>query len=341
MKVTLNDIADQLGVSTATVSRALNNQGRIGAATREAVITKAMEMGYELPDRIKSSGKMVGVVFDRRLQSLVTDPFYSTVMMGVEKGCKIHNSQVFFHTIDPESDDRLRSLFAENRLHGLIIVGGDIKGDFVERLRRQKIPFVLVDNYLDSADCIVSDNAGGVQKTLYHLLELGHTNIGFVGGPLSHPSILERYEAYRTMLLRHGIDPKPEWIWIHSEPGPCVSKGYEAIQDWYGSGLEMTALVTDNDSTAIGVLRGCTELGIRVPEDLSVVGFDNISLAEHVTPGITSVHIDKIKMGEWAAKRLHELMEKEDVPVRVVISTELVLRGSSGPNLKGDEGTAD
>ena len=111
-----------------------------------------------------------------------------------------------------------------------------------------------------------------------------------------------------------------------------MEKGYEAILAWHEQGLDVTALLTDNDSTAIGVLRGCTELGIRVPEDLSIVGFDNITLAEHVSPGITSVHIHKMVMGEWAAKRLHELMEeKDDIPIKVVLSTELVVRGSSGP----------
>lgn len=333
MKVTMKDIAEALDVSITTVSRALNNQGRIGESTRKMVIAKALEMGYELPKDPKTEGKMVGIVFDKRLQSLATDPFYSIVMMGVEKKCKEYNSQVFFHTIDQPTDNRLWSLYAQDRLHGLIVVGGDIRNGFVSALQERKIPFVLVDNCLDSVDVdsVVTDNAGGVRKILNHLFELGHTRIGFVGGPLSHPSLAERYETYCLTLDQHGIERKDEWSWIHSEPGPSVEKGYEAILTWYEQGLDVTALLTDNDSTAIGVLRGCTELGIHVPRDLSIVGFDNIPLAEHVSPGITSVHIHKMAMGEWAAKRLHELMEKDDIPIKVVLSTELVVRGSSGP----------
>lgn len=334
MKVTMKDIAEALGVSITTVSRALNNRGRIGAATKRTVKAKAAELGYKLPDEdLKTEGKMVGVVFDKRLQSLATDPFYSIVMMGVEKKCQEFETQVFFHTVDQPRDDRLWFLHSQNRLHGLIVVGGDIRNGFVSALQKRKIPVVLVDNCLNGldVDAVVTDNAGGVRKILNHLCELGHEKIGFVGGPLSHPSLAERYETYCKVLEQKGLPCKKEWSWIHTLPGPCVSQGYQAIQAWHKQGLPITALLTDNDSTAIGVLRGCTEVGLAVPGDLSIVGFDDIALAEHVSPGITSVHIHKMAMGEWAAKRLHELMEKEDVPVRITLSTELVVRGSSGP----------
>jgi|LSQX01.3.fsa_nt_gb DNA-binding LacI/PurR family transcriptional regulator len=330
MKVTLNDIALALGVSTATVSRALNNQGRIGQGTRDLVVAKAIEMGYELPNRNICADKMVGIVFDRRLQSLATDPFYSTVMMGVEKGCLEHHSQVFFQTVDQESDKRLAVLSEQDRLHGLIVVGGDMQREFIDKLKLIGIPFVLVDNLSEGVDCIVSDNAGGVEKSLTHLFSLGHERIGFVGGPLTHSSLLERYETYRRLLQEQGITPQKKWSYLHSELGPSVEKGYEAIRIWAQEGLAVTAIVADNDSTAVGILRGCAELGVRVPQDLSIVGFDNISLSEHITPGITSVDVNKEKMGEWAAKRLHELMEKEDEPVRIVIGTKLIVRGSTG-----------
>lgn len=336
MKVTMKDIAEALDVSVTTVSRAINNQGRIGVSTRKMVIAKALEMGYELPEKEEPQidGKLVGVVFDRRLQSLATDPFYSTVMMGVEKKCKEYNSQVFFHTIDQPSDERLWSLFTQERLHGLIVVGGDIRNGFVVGLKKRKIPFVLVDNYLDDvdADAVVTDNAGGMTKILTHLFGLGHEKIGFVGGPLSHPSIAERYETYCSVLAERGSGRRAEWSWIHSEPGPSIEQGYQAIRFWHQQGIDITAVVADNDSTAIGILRGCTELGIAVPHDLTITGFDNIALAEHVSPGITSVHIHKMEMGEWAAKRLHEVMEDDDIPIKVTLSTRLIVRGSSGPN---------
>lgn len=334
MRVTLKDIAEVLDVSVTTVSRALNNQGRIGASTREMVIAKAVEMGYEIPvsDSVVN-GKMVGIVFDRRLQSLASDPFYGIVMLGVEKQCQEYHTQVFFHTTDLPSDQRLWSLYAEGRLHGLIIVGGDISEDFIRAVHARKIPFVLVDNCLQctDVDSIVTDNAGGIRKVMSHLLSLGHKRIGFVGGPLSHSSLSERYSTYLEVLKDNGIHPQKDWNWIHSEPGPSVGQGYQAVKAWHSRGLDVTAIVTDNDSTAIGVLKACAELGIRVPDDLSVVGFDNISMAEHVSPGITSVHIHKMKMGEWAAKRLHEIMDHEDTPIKITIGTELVVRRSSGP----------
>lgn len=331
MKVTMKDIAAALEVSITTVSRALNDRGRIGAATKSMIIAKAEEMGYKMP-RGKAD-KIVGVVFDKRLQSLATDPFYSTVMMGVERQCQKFNSQVFFHTVDQSADDRLHFLYDQGRLHGLIVVGGDIRNGFIRSLQQRKIPVVIVDNclYGTDVDAVVTDNSGGVRKLIDHLYRLGHRRIGFIGGPMSHSSLAERYQTYRAVLREKGIEPQKEWSWIHSGPGPSVEQGYQAVLAWQAQGLALTSLLTDNDSTAIGVLRACTERGIRIPGDLSVVGFDNIALAEHVSPGITSIHVHKMAMGEWAAKRLHELMAEEQIPIRITLSTELVVRGSSGP----------
>ena len=262
--------------------------------------------------------------------------------MGVEKQCQQYHSQVFLHVTEHPREQRLWTLYDEGRLHGLSIVGGDIPDDFVQAVQVRSIPFILVDNCLPCTDvnAVVTDNAGGMRKVMSHLLSLGHERIGFVGGPLSHSSLLERYNTYLEVLGNNGIQVKDHWKWIHREPGPSVEQGYQAIKTWYGRGLDVTAIVTDNDSTAIGVLKACTELGIKVPADVSIVGFDNISMAEHVPPGITSVHIHKMQMGEWAAKRLHELMDEDDIPIKVVIGTELVLRGSSGPCLSQPKSVA-
>jgi DNA-binding LacI/PurR family transcriptional regulator len=333
MAVTLKDIADALGMSISTVSRALSNKGRISEETRALVFEQARKMGYAVKT---PTGKRVpaniGIVFSKRLHSLTQDPFYSTVMVGVEQECNKYNYQVIFLTIDDDDAGRLWGLYNERRIDGLIMVGGDIKQQLVQQVLDNKIPLVLIDNRFDDldVDCVVTDNRGGVQKSMKYLYELGHRCIGFIGGPLSHSSLNERFCTYREFLDEAGIRSSDRWVWIHEAPGPQTEKGYEGIKALAKDGLEITALITDNDNTAIGVLRGCAEQGIKVPEDLSIVGFDNTAMAEHVSPALTTVHIHKMEMGAFAARRLHEIMSGiNPVPIVITLSTELIHRQSA------------
>jgi DNA-binding LacI/PurR family transcriptional regulator len=335
MAVTLKDIADALGMSISTVSRALSNKGRISEETRSLVFEQARKMGYAAKS---PTGKRVpaniGIVFSNRLHSLIQDPFYSTVMVGVEQECSKYNYQVTFLTIDDEDGSRIWALYNEQRIDGLIMVGGDIKQRLVHQVLDRKIPLVLIDNRLEELDvnCIVTDNRGGVRKLMKHLYELGHRRIGFIGGPLTHSSLNERFRAYREFLGEAGVRPSDQWIWTHEAPGPQTEKGYEGIKVLAKGGLQVTALITDNDNTAIGVLRGCAELGIRVPDELSIAGFDNTAMAEHVSPALTTVHIHKMEMGEFAARRLHEIMSGvNSVPVVTTLATSLICRQSARP----------
>ena len=333
MAVTMKDIADALGMSISTVSRALSNKGRIGEETRSLVFEQARKMGYAVRSptgrRVPAN---IGIVFSKRLNSLTQDPFYSTVMVGVEQECSKYNYQVVFLTIDQEDGGRIWALFNEQRLDGLIMVGGDIKQQLVQQALDRRIPLVLIDNRLEGldVDCVVTDNRGGVLKLMKHLYDLGHRRIGFIGGPLSHSSLNERFRTYREFLSEAGIKPGEEWIWTHGAPGPQIEKGYEGIKALAEGGLKVTALITDNDNTAIGVLRGCAELGIRVPDDLSIGGFDNTAMAEHVSPALTTVHIHKMEMGEFAARRLYDIMSgANSVPVVITLATSLICRQSA------------
>jgi LacI family transcriptional regulator len=334
MAVTLKDIADQLGVSITTVSRALNGRGRISDATREEVRKKAAELGYDLNSQPQgeTSRKRICIVINSRLHPLPADAFYGTVMVGVENECQKHGSNVFFQTVSQGDDASLWDLHGREQLDGMILVGADIYPSIVEEAKRRGIPVVLVDNWLPNlhVDCVVTDNRGGIIQLVNYLVSQWHERIGFIGGPLSHSSLQERYEAYQAALVANGIQPNSDWCWLHTAPGPQVSKGKEGIEALLERGLPVTAVITDNDNTALGVLHGCGAAGIRVPEDLSLVGFDNVELSEHVNPPLTTVHIHKHHMGKIAARRLHELIQGEDahVPLRIRLGTELVIRAS-------------
>jgi len=301
---------------------------------REQVIQKAEELGYELnhQQQPETARKRICIVINSRLHPLPADAFYGTVMVGVENECQKHGSSVFFQTISHPGDTSLWELHGRVQLDGMILVGADIYPSIVEEAKRRGIPVVLVDNWLPNlnVDCVVTDNRGGVIQLVNHLVSLGHERIGFIGGPLSHRSLQERYEGYQSALVSHGIQPNSDWCWLHNAAGPQISKGREGIEALIERGLPVTAVLTDNDNTALGVMQGCAAAGIRVPDDLSVVGFDNVELSAHLSPPLTTVHIHKHHMGKIAARRLHELMRGEDahVPLRIRLGTELVIRDS-------------
>ncbi|MDI9485098.1 MAG: LacI family DNA-binding transcriptional regulator [Bacillota bacterium] len=336
MSVTLKDIAEELGVSVTTVSRALTGRGRVSPQTRQQVMEKASELGYNFASSGNSTAQSsICVVFNARLHSLSADPFYSTVMVGVENECQKYGSKVFFQTIDKPHDTSLWELHERGQLDGLILVGADVFPSVVEQAKSLAVPVVLVDNWLPDlpVDCVVTDNRGGIMRLVNYLVSQGHERIGFIGGPLSHRSLQERYDGYRAALRENGIARKHEWGWIHAESGPQADKGREGMEALIERGLPVTALITDNDSTALGVLQACAAAGIKVPKDLSLVGFDNVKLSEYVNPPLTTVHIHKRRMGAMAARRLHELItgQDADVPLRITLGTELVIRDSVRP----------
>ncbi|NLL43076.1 MAG: LacI family transcriptional regulator [Firmicutes bacterium] len=333
MSITLKDIAVELGVSVTTVSRALTGKGRVSPQTRQQVVEKARELGYEFtPLEGGGASRNICIVFNARLQSLPADPFYGTVMVGVENECRKYGYKVLLQTIDNPNDTNLWELHKSGQLDGLILVGADVYASVVEQAKALDIPVVLVDNWLPDlpVDCVVTDNRGGIMRLVNYLVSQGHERIGFIGGPLSHRSLQERYDGYRAALRENGIARRHEWGWIHAESGPQVDKGREGMAALIERGLPVTAVITDNDSTALGVLQACARAGIKVPVDLSLVGFDNVKLSEFVNPPLTTIHIHKRRMGAMAARRLHELMSGQDadVPLRITLSTELVIRDS-------------
>ena len=148
MRVTLKDIAAELGLSVTTVSRAITGQGRISPYTREQVLKKAQEMGYQPRPTWENGGrKSICIVFNARLQSLATDPFYGTVMVGVENECQKYGYKVFFQTISRSDDDSLWELHESGQLDGLILVGADVYPSVVIQAQEYGIPVVLVDNW--------------------------------------------------------------------------------------------------------------------------------------------------------------------------------------------------
>lgn len=360
MDTTIREIARQAGVSPSTASRALNRKGRISERTRSRVLNVARSLGYRPRAEAvgaamgpgnwlgggvgrSSSGNGgaggsngIGIVFNRRLSSLVTDPFYGAVVAGIEESLQRLGYRVFLRSIDGAEDNR--NLFAdqagENGLAGLLLVGCDVHPQVAAAARGNGIPVVLVDNELpgEPVDCVVSDNEAATRSAIEHLCRCGHRRIAFVGGPQSHISLAQRYAGYAKALDEFGLPFHRRWT-VFSESvdkhGPQI--GYEGTLRLMDLPQPPTAVFADNDMTALGVLKALHERGIKVPGEVSVIGFDDIQVAGHTHPPLTTMHIPKQQLGSIAARRLVDIINGVDpTPVKIVIRVTLVVRGTVG-----------
>jgi DNA-binding LacI/PurR family transcriptional regulator len=340
LAVTIHDVAREAEVSLSTVSRVFNNKGNISNETKEKVIAVAAKLGYRPRSYKKQENtakKDIGIIFSKRLSSLILDPFYGQVMAGVEEMLIPHNYKLFFKTISGKAKDDsvvINELIKDEKIAGLILTGYDIEREIILKIKKSNIPLVLTDNELwdENIDCVVNDNVAGARKIVKHLIDLGHQQIAFCGGPLSHNSLNERYQGYKQALKEAGLVKNETWV-SFCEPSFNIEDGYDAAMNIFANTSQApTAVFAANDPIALGVMKAIKELGYRIPEEISVAGFDDIQLAEHTVPSLTTVRIFKNEMGVLAGKRLHELIEGiNPKPIKIVMSVDPILRDSTAP----------
>ena len=332
--VTQKEIAEKLGVSIATVSRALNDQPGVSPEVRARVLEVVQETGYlpNIPARTLATAatQTVAFVMHQTGQAINDDPFYPLIMAGAEAYLSQHRYHILLHTLDdhtlahPEEFDLLR----QNIVDGLILAGPDISPAFILNIIAAGIPVVLVDNSLSqtAVSCVLNDDEGGAYNATHHLIEHGHAHIVFLSGPSKWVSNWERGRGYLRAMEEAQLEPL-----IVYESETTIASGERAMHRALEQYPELTAVFAVNDSVAIGAIRVATATQRRIPDDLCVVGFDDISWAQMNKPPLSTVHVFKRRMGELAAQRLLDCIHNPDaVPVKTMVSTKLVLRASCG-----------
>lgn len=325
-QVTLQDVAGELGLSTSTVSRALNNTGRVSERTRQLVLDVARTLDYRpsIAARSLATQKTTNLGFlVCRQQVLSEGSFYGEVMEGAAAIAHEEGYRLVFST---NADEDALHFISEERVDGMVLAGCRLPHDLILRAHSH-LPIVLVDNHLDGVNSIATDNVGGAAQAVAHLVGLGHTRIGFVCETLDNLSFLERLDGYKSALDEHGI---PYDDALLSEGVAGAECGRVATTRLLRR-VDPTAILAANDEAAAGTIRALNEAGLSVPEDVAVVGFDDGTLARHVVPPLTTVRVFREAMGRWAAKRLVDLVEHPDSPaVQIRVSTKLVIRRSCG-----------
>jgi LacI family transcriptional regulator len=337
-RVTLADIAKKSGVSLTTVSLVLRNKSGAGIPpeTRQRVLDTARDLGY----RLKVSGSteqprqtltQIGVVLRAREDDLpLANPFYSYILAGIEAACRQNRLNFLSATLPVNADNypiEVPRLLEEEHVDGLLLVGTFVDQTLDHVLGEKSVPIVLVDAYSESNayDAVVTDNYQSAYRAVSYLIEKGHQHIGIVGSlRRAYPSIRERRRGYLDALQDHDLDAAyfADCHLIREEAATAVST---LLHD----SPQVTALFGVNDDMAIATMRAVQASGRRVPDDLSIIGFDDIELAHLTVPALTTMQVDKVNMGRTAVQTLLNRAQAGDAPqISVALHTRLIERQS-------------
>jgi len=332
------DVARRAGVSRATVSYVLNGNVKKGSPisdeTQKRVLDVIEELGYE-PDararalRSGSTNTIALMIPDLR------NPHFGEYATGVEEAAREAGYHLLLSSTnlsDENAVDIFRDL-AQRRFDGLIIIDPFIvkskeAREILARIRKRRLPIVEMNEY-DAINSTPSDYRAATKEIVSYLLSLGHRQIGLVYGVANHELGLDRLQPYQESLNMAGIAINSNLI---VECGPTSEEGYQAAMKLLRLESRPTAIIAINDLLAISTIRAATDLGLRVPDDLSVVGFDNIPMTNYLTPRLTTVTKDAYRAGRNAMEVLLARMQNPNIHHQVIhIPAKLIIRESTGP----------
>jgi LacI family transcriptional regulator len=330
-------VAREAGCSPSTVSLVVNKRGYVSDETRKRVLTVVKALGYH-PTRSarglasKTSGNIGFILREDHFSR--AEPFYTRVFLGAEFAARDHSYYILLTTIPKEfseSEDIPRFLLERN-VDGLI-VAGKVHNRFLEHVDRFGLPVLLVDFEVKRKryPSVLIENISGARAAVNHLITLGHRSIAFVSGDITHPSLLARLEGYRETLEEHGIEIHDDLVDLQ-EPDSATVSGANAMRRILGRRPPPTAVFAANDAMAIGCMQQIRQAGLRIPEDISVVGFDDIEMCSLVEPRLSTVRVFKEELGRLAVEQLTWAIQNSSAaPVTSHVPVELVVRESTGP----------
>ena len=332
-KVTIREIADLAGVSIATVSRVVNGRGDVAPETRELVMRVIQERGYmtNRSARALSGGRTghVGLTIP-----LMRGDYFAAILEGALEAVYEEDMQLVLYTTLHEHDREVSVLerLSDGATDGaIILLPLESSGELVA-LQESGFPFVVVDPRIpldDGIPAVSAAHRAGALAATEHLLSLGHRRIGHISGPGGWAATTERIEGYQSALAVAGVLPTSELIVEGNFESPTGVSAANVLLDLPDP---PTAIFAANDNMAAGVLQVAHERGLRVPGDLSVVGFDDADLATILSPGLTTVRQPLAELGRTGVNLLTRMLEKQRVEtLRVELATRLVVRESTGP----------
>ena len=333
--MTIKDIAKVARVSYSTVSRALADSPRVKPETRARIKSLAADMKYS-PSALARSlvtqrTRTIGLV-----ATTIIDLFQAELIQVIEETALDQGYSVILTHSGTESEresDELQML-QERRVDGIILISVRAEGDYGVELRGMSVPIVFINS--DYARSVRVDNFRGAVQAMQHLLDLGHQRVAYVSGPSLEWDNIERRKGYEQALLAQGIPVDPALI-VKGDSRP--GGGTHAMHELLGLAFRPTAVFCYNDATALGALRAAHAAGLRVPQDLSIVGFDDIDLAAHFEPPLTTFAQPKRDMGQMAVRMILATLAGKGTTENGVLPGRLIVRESTMPPQTASRGT--
>lgn len=333
---TLEEIARLAQVSRSTVSRVINDDPDVRETTRQRVQHVIEELGFQ-PNRAARSlagGRMriLGLVIPRGVARLFADPYFSVLIEGVTATCNACDYSLMLWLVEADDEQRVTNQILHGGLVDGLLLTSVLPSDFlVQALEENQVPFVLIGQHpkRECGYCVDIDNVNSAREAVAHLLRLGRKRVAAIHGSEDTRVGIERRQGYLDALQMRGLAPLPvlQAVGDFTETG-----GYYAAQRLLQ--VLPDAIFSASDAMAVGALRAIREAGLRVPQDVAVVGFDDMSFAAHANPPLTTIRQPIQRLGSLAAEMLIERIENPHMASRrVILPTELVVRSSCGMNL--------
>ncbi|MCS6907067.1 MAG: LacI family DNA-binding transcriptional regulator [Anaerolineales bacterium] len=332
-RVTIRDVANRAGVSKTTVSHVLNQTRVVDEATREKVLRAVEELGYRpsqvarslISKRTKTAGLLI---------SDVSNPFYPDVILGVEEVAFAEDYSIFLcnTNYDLERGLKLVQSLVDRSVDGILFMSSSMSLQMVREATENQVHAVVLDwedsNLHDIASTITINFESGIQQAIRHLVEAGHRHIAHISGPLNLWTAQVRKNAFLKALELNGVDPQQAPI---IEGDLRIEGGRKAFEQLNRMTPRPTAVVAANDLMALGVLWAARNAGLDLPQDLSVVGLDDIDLASKVSPSLSTIALPRREIGKIAMQMLLDMIRegKEAKRSRVTVDSTFVLRQST------------
>lgn len=329
MNPTIKDVANLAGVHPSTVSRVINDDSRISEKTKNKVLLIIKKLGYT-PNAIARGLKIKRTYTLGMLIPDITNPFFAEIARGVEDAANANG----FNIILCNTDDKLKKeriyleILKGKRVDGLILGTAHIKDKSILELEKKKFPYVLISRNIEklNKNCIIVDDVeGGIMATEY-LIKIGHRRIAHITGPLKTRSALNRLKGYKLALKKYEIEYGDELV---GEGDFRIKGGYQAMKKFLKLSKPPTAIFAGNDLLALGAMQVIQKKNFHIPEDFSVVGFNDIKLASFVYPPLTTIRQPMLEMGALAVKTLLRIIEEGEFNQRkIVLKSKLIIRES-------------
>lgn len=333
MASTLEEVAELAGVSRSTVSRVINDSPHVREATREKVWKAVNASGYQphaaARSLVTNRTGIVGLLIPEAVTTLFSDPFFLMLIQGIAGACNHHHYHLMLSVFTDREDgeDPYRQVLGSGYLDGVVIASTTLDDPLIPRLLQDEIPFVSVGRYPDDqASYVDVDNIGGARKAVEHLVESGHQRIATITGPQRMIAGWDRLAGYREALVSHDLPVDDSLV---AEGDFTEEGGRAAMQHLLPRNPD--GVFVASDTMALGALKALREADVQVPQDIAIVGFDDMPYAATAAPPLTTLRQPVRRIGSLALETLLDIVENGLDPVRrTVVPAELVVRASCG-----------